>query len=170
MKKKKKASELHIPSWCPYHCILKVIVVVENKMVTFNQHCVIDKNKASFKECRGFERNLKLRLMEFILLDILLLYWCLEVFLYHLTKDCWDGHVAVLFTNYIRAPCFTPNLRSLSEDSFSHSWWSCVVFAPHFFVFKAVVLGLRLDLNIINRISQQQTQNQHEMLLKCCHL
>lgn len=50
------------------------MVVVENKMVTFNQHYVIKKNKVSLKECQGFERNLKLRLMEFILLDILLLY------------------------------------------------------------------------------------------------
>ncbi len=64
----------------PLSLYFKSDVVVENKMVTFSQHCVIKKNKASLKECHGFERNLKLRLMEFILLDILLLYWYLEVF------------------------------------------------------------------------------------------
>lgn len=36
--------------------------------------------------------------------------------------------------------------------------------------FEAVVLGLRLDYNIRKRVSQQQTQNQHKMLLKYCHV
>lgn len=41
-------------------------------MVTFNQHCVINKNKTSLQEC--FEKNQKLRLMDLILFDILLMY------------------------------------------------------------------------------------------------